>query len=76
MEREEIVKIITYIKRRIVELSYFCLLMEPHCDSLENSADRTIDWKYIGNFIQVGELTYTLPSTGEKAVYNCRIYKS
>lgn len=50
--------------------------MEPHCDSLENSADRTIDWKYIGNFIQVGELTYTLPSTGEKAVYNCRIYKS
>ena len=50
--------------------------MKPFCDSLENSEDRTVDWKYIGNFIQVGELTYTLPSTGEKAVYENWIYKS
>lgn len=42
--------------------------MKPYQDSLDDSEDRSVDWKYTGRFLQFGELTYKLPSTGKPSV--------
>lgn len=47
---------------------FICLLMKPYQDSLDDSEDRSVDWKYTGRFLQFGELTYKLPSTGKPSV--------
>lgn len=51
------------------ERFYFtCLLMKPYQDSLDDTEDRHVDWKFKGRFLQFGELTYKLPTTGELSV--------
>ena len=49
--------------------------MKPYQDSLDDSEDRSVDWKYTGRFLQFGELTYKLPSTGELSVGEIRYTK-
>ena len=49
--------------------------MKPYQDSLDDSEDRSVDWKYTGRFLQFGELTYKLPSTGELSVGEIRYNK-
>ena len=42
--------------------------MKPYQDSLDDTEDRHVDWKFKGRFLQFGELTYKLPTTGELSV--------
>ena len=50
------------------KILFFLFVMKPYQDSLDDSEDRSVDWKYTGRFLQFGELTYKLPSTGKPSV--------
>ena len=38
--------------------------MSEYADSLAPSEGRTVDWKYTGKYLQIGELVYKNPKTG------------
>ena len=42
-----------------------CLLDEQVTDLIDNAIDPNIDWKYKGRFLQIGELVYKNPKTGD-----------
>ena len=37
--------------------------MSEFVDTLSSSEDRTVEWKYTGRFLQIGELLYRNPVT-------------
>ena len=45
--------------------------MSGYSDSLTPSEGRTVDWKYTGKYLQIGELVYKNPKTGAIQVYEC-----
>lgn len=42
--------------------------MSEYSDSLTPSEGRTVDWKYTGKYLQIGELMYKNPKTGAMQV--------
>ncbi|KNB42324.1 ADP-ribose pyrophosphatase [Blastocystis sp. subtype 4] len=45
--------------------------MNKCIDSLSNTEDRKIQWKYTGKFLQIGEVIYKNPVSGAIQTYEC-----
>ncbi|KAK8832804.1 hypothetical protein WA577_004198, partial [Blastocystis sp. JDR] len=45
--------------------------MPPFVDSLSDSSERSVEWKYTGHFLQMGVLHYTQPKTHKQLDYEC-----
>lgn len=48
--------------------------MTEFIDTLTSSEDRTVEWKYTGRFLQIGELYYKHPITKQIQVYLGKIH--
>lgn len=46
--------------------------MPPFVDSLSDSSERSVEWKYTGHFLQMGILHYTQPETHKQLVIGWR----